>query len=152
MNRLVLPAFAASVAMIRARASVTEVLTCTVLGARGRTPSPPLPRCCSSGPLVADGSAVAGTRNFATETFKDVEGDTIPKEKMLMIDLADGRRVAVRPSGTEPKNKFYMFARRAPAAGQSFSQAELAAIKADVTASLDRLWTWVQADVQQRLV
>jgi len=102
-------------------------------------------------PANADGSAVAGTRNFATETFTDVEGDTIPKEKMLMIDLADGRRVAVRPSGTEPKIKFYMFARRAPGAGQSFSKDELAAIKAEVKASLDRLWIWVQADVQQRL-
>ncbi|MEI9896691.1 MAG: hypothetical protein WDN28_23235 [Chthoniobacter sp.] len=102
-------------------------------------------------PASADGSAVAGTRNFATETFQDVEGDTIPKEKMLMIDLADGRRVAVRPSGTEPKIKFYMFARRAPAAGQSFSPAELAAIKAEVKASLERLWMWVQADVAQRL-
>ena len=102
-------------------------------------------------PANADGSAVAGTRNFATETFKDVEGDTIPKEKMLMIDLADGRRVAVRPSGTEPKIKFYMYARRAPAAGQSFSKAQLAAIKTEVKASLERLWIWVQADVEQRL-
>jgi phosphoglucomutase len=102
-------------------------------------------------PTSADGSGVTGTRNFAVEDFKDSEGDPIPKEKMLMIDLADGRRVAVRPSGTEPKIKFYMFARRAPVAGQSFTGAELAAIKSDVTASLDRLWTWVQADVAQRL-
>jgi phosphoglucomutase len=102
-------------------------------------------------PATADGSAVAGTRNFATETFTDIEGDTIPKEKMLMIDLADGRRIAVRPSGTEPKIKFYMYARRSPAAGQSFTQAELGAIKAEINASLDRLWKWVQADVEQRL-
>lgn len=102
-------------------------------------------------PANADGSAVTGTRNFAAETFKDVEGDTIPKEKMLMIDLADGRRVAVRPSGTEPKIKFYMFARRSPGAGQSFTSAELASIKAEVKASLEQLWTWVQADVDQRL-
>jgi phosphoglucomutase len=102
-------------------------------------------------PANADGSAVTGTRNFAVETFTDIEGDTIPKEKMLMIDLADGRRVAVRPSGTEPKIKFYMFARRAPVAGQPFTPAELAAIKSEVTASLDRLWIWVQADVQNRL-
>jgi phosphomannomutase len=47
---------------------------------------------------------------FATERLFDSEGDEIPKEKMLMIDLADGRRVAVRPSGTEPKIKFYLFA------------------------------------------
>ena len=102
-------------------------------------------------PREADGSAVSGTRNFATETFTDTEGDTIPKEKMLMIDLADGRRIAVRPSGTEPKIKFYMFARRAPEAGKSFTGAELATIKADVNASLERLWTWVQQDVGQRL-
>jgi phosphoglucomutase len=102
-------------------------------------------------PANADGNAVTGTRNFATQTFTDVEGDTIPKEKMLMIDLADGRRVAVRPSGTEPKIKFYMYARRSPAAGQSFTSAELASIKTEVKASLERLWTWVQADVDQRL-
>ncbi|HEY3900643.1 MAG TPA: phospho-sugar mutase [Chthoniobacter sp.] len=102
-------------------------------------------------PANADGSAVAGTRNFAVETFKDVEGDTIPKEKMLMIDLADGRRVAVRPSGTEPKIKFYMFARREPGAGRSFTGDELASIKAGVKASLDRLWDWVQKDVEHRL-
>ena len=102
-------------------------------------------------PPVADGSAVSGTRNFAIETFTDVEGDTIPKEKMLMIDLADGRRIAVRPSGTEPKIKFYLFARRAPEAGKSFTAAELATIKADVKASLEQLWTWVQQDVAQRL-
>jgi len=102
-------------------------------------------------PATADGSAVTSTRNFAAETFIDVEGDTIPKEKMLMIDLADGRRIAVRPSGTEPKIKFYMFAQRAPAAGQGFTQAELALIKSEVTASLAKLWTWVQGDVEQRL-
>ena len=102
-------------------------------------------------PAEADGSAVTGTRDFATETFTDVEGDTIPKEKMLMLDLADGRRVAVRPSGTEPKIKFYMFARRAPQAGKSFTGEELATIKAGVNASLGRLWAWVQQDVGQRL-
>jgi phosphoglucomutase len=102
-------------------------------------------------PATADGSAVTGTRNFATETFTDSEGDTIPKEKMLMIDLADGRRIAVRPSGTEPKIKFYLFARRAPAAGQAFTQAELAPIKTEIKAALEALWTWVQADVAQRL-
>ena len=102
-------------------------------------------------PCAAAGSAVSGARNFATETFTDGEGDTIPKEKMLMFDLADGRRIAVRPSGTEPKIKFYLFARRAPATGKSFTGAELATIKADVKAALEQLWTWVQQDVEQRL-
>jgi phosphoglucomutase len=103
-------------------------------------------------PAAADGSVVTGTRNFATDTFIDAEGDTIPKEKMLMIDLSDGRRIAVRPSGTEPKIKFYLYARRAPAAGHAFTPAELAPIKDEVKASLEALWTWVQGDVEQRLV
>jgi phosphoglucomutase len=102
-------------------------------------------------PKNADASAVTGTRNFATETFKDIEGDTIPKEKMLSIDLADGRRIAVRPSGTEPKIKFYMFGRRSPAPGSSFTSSELAPIKNEIRASLDRLWSWVQSDVNARL-
>ena len=45
-------------------------------------------------PKEADASAVAGTKNFAAETIIDIEGDTIPKEKMLSIDLVDGRRIA----------------------------------------------------------
>jgi phosphoglucomutase len=102
-------------------------------------------------PAAIEGVAVTGLRNFATETFKDIEGDTIPKEKMLMIDLADGRRVAVRPSGTEPKIKFYMFARRSPEAGRTFTSDELAAIKTEVGASLEHLWTWIQKDVDSRL-
>lgn len=38
-----------------------------------------------------------------------------PSSDLLIIDLAeDGNYVAVRPSGTEPKVKFYLFAYRAP--------------------------------------
>ena len=102
-------------------------------------------------PRAVDGIAITGARNFATDTFTDDEGDIIPKEKMLMFDLADGRRIAVRPSGTEPKIKFYLFARRAPDPGKTVTAAELAAIKADVRAALDQLWTWVQQDVERRL-
>ena len=102
-------------------------------------------------PAGIENVPVTGTRNFATETFTDIEGDTIPKEKMLMIDLADGRRIAVRPSGTEPKIKFYMYARRTPEAGKSFTSGELAAIKVEVRSLLDQLWSWIQHDVENRL-
>jgi len=102
-------------------------------------------------PVQIDGTAVVSNRNFATEDIYDVEGDLIPKEAMLIMELADGRRVAVRPSGTEPKIKFYLFGRRDPASGSRFTRQELIAIKADVRASLDRLWTELQADVERRL-
>ena len=45
---------------------------------------------------------------------------------MLVVDLEDGRRFAVRPSGTEPKIKFYMFAKHEPYADRPFANDELA--------------------------
>ena len=102
-------------------------------------------------PKEVEGIAVTAVRNFATQDFRDVEGDLIPKENMLMIDLEDGRRVAVRPSGTEPKIKFYMYGRRLPAPGQRFTVQELAEIQPLVKGSLDALWSWVQRDVEERL-
>ncbi len=103
-----------------------------------------------SAPKTMDGAKVTGARDFMAKTFKDVEGDTIPKEKMVIFDLADGRRVAVRPSGTEPKIKFYMFVRRDPK-GARFAAEELAGAKTEARASLEALWQWIQSDVKQRL-
>ncbi|MEQ1854003.1 MAG: phospho-sugar mutase [Chthoniobacteraceae bacterium] len=101
-------------------------------------------------PKTMDGAKVSGARDFGAKTFKDVEGDVIPREKMVIFDLADGRRVAVRPSGTEPKIKFYMFIRRDPK-GTRFATSELAAAKDESRASLDALWRWIQDDVKKRL-
>jgi phosphoglucomutase len=102
-------------------------------------------------PKDVEGVTVNGMKNFATQTFHDVEGDKIPAEKMLIMELADGRRVAVRPSGTEPKIKFYMFAHRDPEGGRKFTGEELDSIKKEVQSSLDQLWKWLQRDAEQRL-
>ncbi len=102
-------------------------------------------------PKELNGAAVSAVRNHAEEDIRDSEGDLLPREKMLMIELADGGRVAIRPSGTEPKIKFYLFARRSPAPGAKFTPPELAKIKAEVAASLDALWAWIQRDVEARL-
>jgi phosphoglucomutase len=102
-------------------------------------------------PQEADGSRVVGLRNFATDSFSDVEGDPIPKENMLILELADGRRIAVRPSGTEPKIKFYLFAKALPPAGSSLNAEALAALKPGVRAQLESLWQWIQQDAAARL-
>jgi phosphoglucomutase len=96
------------------------------------------------------GSKVTSVRNFENETTKDVEGDVIPREKMLIFELEDGTRIAVRPSGTEPKIKYYLFAQRRPQKGK-FDSAELGRIKAEVGKKLDLLWDWLQKDAQSRL-
>jgi phosphoglucomutase len=103
-------------------------------------------------PEVID-SKVTSIRNFETDEIKDAEGDQIPTEKMLMFELQDSAgagRIAVRPSGTEPKIKYYLFAHRRPENGK-FNSAELDRIKRQVGEKLDRLWDWLQKDAQSRL-
>lgn len=96
------------------------------------------------------GSAVTSVRNFEAETIRDVEGDEIPPEKMLIFTLADQTRVAIRGSGTEPKIKYYLFAQRPPP-GKEFTPAELAAIKPEVEQKLEELWQWLQEDAHRRV-
>jgi phosphoglucomutase len=99
------------------------------------------------------GSRVIGIKNFDRDMVEDVEGDLVPKEKMLIFELADpagAGRIAVRPSGTEPKIKYYLFAQRRPENGK-FDSAELSRIKAQVREKLDRLWDWLQQDAEKRL-
>jgi len=95
-------------------------------------------------PTEIDGTPVTSVRNFATETFTDEEGDEIPKEKMLFVDLEDGRRFAVRPSGTEPKIKYYLYGKSAPGG-------DLAANKGAVAGALDGLWAALESDIDVRL-
>ncbi len=102
-------------------------------------------------PTEIDGAKVVEMLNFATDTIHDVEGDRIPAEAMLMVTLADRRRVAIRPSGTEPKIKYYMFGAKVPGAGKSFTPAEVAEARASVKSSLARLWENLAADAKTRL-
>ena len=102
-------------------------------------------------PTCLNGIAVTDIKNFGTETIYDVEGDLIPSEAMLMITLAGGSRIAVRPSGTEPKIKFYLFARQEPATGESWSSKQLAEIKEKVASALESLWQSVQSDAEKRI-
>ncbi len=94
-------------------------------------------------PSEVDGSAVVRVRDFAKQDLYDQEGDLLPKEKMLFVDLEDGRSFAVRPSGTEPKIKYYLFGKSAPGG-------ELATAKQKVRDGLDGLWAWIEEDAKSR--
>ena len=94
-------------------------------------------------PTEIDGSGVLRVRDFAKQDLFDQEGDLLPKEKMLFVDLEDGRSFAVRPSGTEPKIKYYLFGKQAPGG-------DLATSKASVKNRLATLWSWIEADAVMR--
>lgn len=62
------------------------------------------------------GSEVVKSRDFDSSLETDLKTGTtqtldFPRSNVLQFDLADGSRFTARPSGTEPKIKFYMSAR-----------------------------------------
>ena len=91
----------------------------------------------SNPPEKIDGSKAVAVKDYAKGGFYDQEGDAYPEAAMLFVDLEDGRRFAVRPSGTEPKIKYYLF-------GKGTAREE-------VQASLDALWVALKADADERV-
>ncbi|HEX7665794.1 MAG TPA: phospho-sugar mutase [Polyangiaceae bacterium] len=61
---------------------------------------------------------------------------TLPKSDVLVFELAGGSRVIARPSGTEPKIKFYFDVRGDVNEGEAFADAETRA-KASLAAARD---------------
>jgi phosphoglucomutase len=98
----------------------------------------------SDPPKKYQGQPVTRVEDFGQTDFHDADGKPIPKETMLFFHLADGGRMGVRGSGTEPKIKFYFFT-RADVTG------DLAAIKTERKALLNAWWDEVQEDVKRRV-
>lgn len=97
-------------------------------------------------PTECDGAKVTKIRNFGTEDIVDEEGEAIPKERMLFVDLEDGRTFAVRPSGTEPKIKYYLFGRKDVPGADALAEIKTATIE-----GLSKLWDWLSTDIDERL-
>ena len=101
---------------------------------------------CIAPPARYQGQAVTGVDDFGLRDFADADGKKIPKETMLLFHLADGGRMVVRGSGTEPKIKFYFLTR-----ADVGSESDLAAIKEQRKAFLESWWNEVQEDVKRRV-
>jgi len=62
---------------------------------------------------IVNGSKVLKIDDYELSTSKNIiTGETssldIPKSNVIIYNLEDGSQVALRPSGTEPKIKFYV--------------------------------------------
>ena len=88
-----------------------------------------------NGPKEFNETAVSITEDFKAQTSTAADGTvtalTTPPSDVLKYSLADGSWIAVRPSGTEPKIKFYI-----AVVGESNeeSQAKIANIEAEINA------------------
>ena len=89
-------------------------------------------------PQEMAGYAVTAVAGFKAQTIRDVKtGETtptgLPVENMVMLTLGDAGRIILRPSGTEPKIKFYY---TAAASSQAEADAMIAQEDAAMTALL----------------
>ena len=86
-------------------------------------------------PKEFNATAISVTEDFKAQTSTATDGTvtalTTPPSDVLKYTLADGSWIAVRPSGTEPKIKFYI-----AVVGDSNedAQAKIAAIEAEINA------------------
>ncbi len=77
-------------------------------------------------PKEIAGSPVAVLKDFKEQTKLDIKTgeksvmDDIPKSNVLIFYTEDGTKVCVRPSGTEPKIKFYVSVKDSIATEQDF--------------------------------
>jgi phosphoglucomutase len=100
-------------------------------------------------PTEIAGAKVISVLNYATQDLHDSEGELIPKEAMITFETEGGWKVTVRPSGTEPKIKYYLYASEKPDS-ETFTKEELAATKQRVAVGLENLWQWLKADAEKR--
>ncbi|QDT06312.1 Phosphoglucomutase [Rubripirellula lacrimiformis] len=84
----------------------------------------------TSPPASLAGIQVAKVRDYSAATITDTATGKVghlagPSGDLIILDLADeGNYVAVRPSGTEPKIKLYVFTRLAPDQSADLEKAE----------------------------
>ena len=91
------------------------------------------------------GAQIIQVKNFETDTYRDIEGDEIPKEKMLIFEFGDHTQNCGPRFRHRTENQI-LPVRAAPSEGGEDSVPdELAAIKAEVSEHLKRVWDWLRA-------
>jgi phosphomannomutase len=74
------------------------------------------------------GEPVVSIRDYQTHTITAADGTKrkldLPASNVLAFELASGSRVIARPSGTEPKAKFYFDVREAVKPGEPMAEAQ----------------------------
>ncbi len=80
-------------------------------------------------PLTIDGAAVVELLDYELQVGKNIQTGAVrtidlPKSNVLQFVLADGTKISARPSGTEPKIKFYFSVNAGLASADAFDATE----------------------------
>ncbi len=114
-------------------------------GAQGSDTIKRLANSYRSEPLKSiDSTPVKKTQDFLVPGFIDEDEDPLPQENFIVLQLENGFNVAIRPSGTEPKIKYYLFG-----CGDR-NPADLEKSKDLVIEKVDSLASWLLRDAESR--
>ena len=91
------------------------------------------------------GISVTKSKDFLEKGYIDEDEDELPIENFLMLELENGFTIAIRPSGTEPKIKYYLFG-----CGEKNAQ-DLDESKKDVSAKIREISEWLVQDAKKRI-
>jgi phosphoglucomutase len=94
-------------------------------------------------PRTLNGQAVTRLLDYQNQVERDLLANTekpiaLPKSDVLQFYTADGTKISARPSGTEPKIKFYFSVHTALASAAQFAATE-AQLKARIAAIVNEL-------------
>jgi len=92
-----------------------------------------------------DGIPVKKTKDFLESGYIDEDEDPLPPENFLQMSLDNGYSIAIRPSGTEPKIKYYLFG-----CGDK-NPANLSDSKNEVRDKIETIATWLVEDANTRV-
>jgi phosphoglucomutase len=85
------------------------------------------------------------SKDFLEKGYIDEDEDELSQENFLMLELENGFSVAIRPSGTEPKIKYYLFG-----CGEK-NPSNLEESKKEVSAKIQEISKWLVQDANVRV-
>ena len=88
---------------------------------------------------------VTKTKDFLESGYIDEDEDPLPTENFLQMSLENGFSIAIRPSGTEPKIKYYLFGcgdRNPPDLDKS---------KKEIRDKIESMASWLVEDAKSRV-
>jgi phosphoglucomutase len=91
------------------------------------------------------GFQVIKSKDFSNEGYVDEDEENLPLQNFIQLQLENGFTISIRPSGTEPKIKYYLFGCSEP------NPVDLLQAKEQVTSTIEKIQEWLVEDAQSRV-
>jgi phosphoglucomutase len=91
------------------------------------------------------GIKVSSSKDFLEKGYIDEDEDELSVENFLILNLENEFKIAIRPSGTEPKIKYYIFG------CEKSGPNNLIETKAEVSGKIKEVSEWLVNDARERV-